>query len=427
QQVRQSQKADAKPTEVEETAAAVANEEEQRADEAKAPEPSEPGGAHPHHQPHFMVQLIAAQAQQAIAQAQQNAKANATTPQTPNATTPQPLVQPTTPGQPKPARPTKQTAKTATPANTPPAAKTAIAPTTAQQAQSAQTQAPPAANTAQQQAATAGTVVTPEAPVLPAPTTQAPAAAPTPQQGAQKQTPAIDGVAPTRGDAKARSAQADPKMQTPATPTERANTATNSNSAPSAAPKAATKAAAAITPAPQQAAQPATPTPTAAPASAASDTRASAVDAAQQATRATPIASQVGHEIVKRFNGETTRFQMRLDPPELGRIDVRLDVSRDHRVTAVISADNPQALSDLSRATRDLQQALQSAGLELADNGLSFDLKDQSSGFSANEERNAQRGNAQSANGTIITEEPQTASRPVRLESWRGARIDLVA
>ncbi|MES1197502.1 MAG: hypothetical protein ABUL55_02645, partial [Pseudomonadota bacterium] len=65
QQVRQSPKADANPTDVEETAAA--NEEEPRADEAKAPEPSEPGGAHPHHQPHFMLQLIAAQAQQAIA------------------------------------------------------------------------------------------------------------------------------------------------------------------------------------------------------------------------------------------------------------------------------------------------------------------------------------------------------------------------
>src|SRR5262249_3634206 len=62
-----------------------------------------------------------------------------------------------------------------------------------------------------------------------------------------------------------------------------------------------------------------------------------------------PVATQVGGEIIRRFNGQDTSFQLRLDPPDLGRVDVRLDVSRDHRVTAIISADNPQALSDLAR------------------------------------------------------------------------------
>ena len=37
-----------------------------------------------------------------------------------------------------------------------------------------------------------------------------------------------------------------------------------------------------------------------------------------------------------------------------------MEVSRDHRVTAVISADSPQALTELARHARDLEQQLQS-------------------------------------------------------------------
>src|SRR5699024_7117155 len=91
--------------------------------------------------------------------------------------------------------------------------------------------------------------------------------------------------------------------------------------------------------------------------------------------RAAPVAHQVAREIVRRFEGGSTRFELRLDPPELGRVDVRLDVSRDHRVTAVIAADSPQALTELARHARDLEQMLQGAGLQLSDNGLSFDLR----------------------------------------------------
>ena len=49
---------------------------------------------------------------------------------------------------------------------------------------------------------------------------------------------------------------------------------------------------------------------------------------------------------------------------------------------AVISADSPQALSDLARGARDLQQALQSAGLDLAEDGLRFNLSSNGQGNS---------------------------------------------
>jgi hypothetical protein len=149
------------------------------------------------------------------------------------------------------------------------------------------------------------------------------------------------------------------------------------------------------------------------------------------AARVAPAAAQVGGEIIRRFNGHDTSFQLRLDPPELGRVDVRLDVSRDHRVTAVISADSPQALSDLARGARDLQQALQSAGLDLADDGLRFDLSSNGQGNSfAQTQAQQDQANFRAANAASA-ETPSapeiTASRPLSIDRWRGSRVDLVA
>lgn len=152
-------------------------------------------------------------------------------------------------------------------------------------------------------------------------------------------------------------------------------------------------------------------------------TQQSSHEAVAAASRAAP--TQVGREIVRRFNGENTRFEMRLDPPELGRVEVKLEVSRDNRVTAVIAAESPQALQELTRHARDLEQALQSAGLDLADNGLSFDLSDRGAMFA--ERDGASTNGVGALNASDATEEAPVRARPIGFESWRGARVDLVA
>jgi hypothetical protein len=148
-------------------------------------------------------------------------------------------------------------------------------------------------------------------------------------------------------------------------------------------------------------------------------------------TQAGPVAAQIGGEIIRRFNGQDTTFQLRLDPPDLGRVDVRLDVSRDHRVTAVISADNPQALSDLARGARDLQQALQSAGLDLSDEGLRFNLSSNGQGNAFAQAQSQQEHSGFGA-GALAQTQPAiapeiAASRPLSIDSWRGSRVDLLA
>jgi hypothetical protein len=142
------------------------------------------------------------------------------------------------------------------------------------------------------------------------------------------------------------------------------------------------------------------------------------------AQRAAPAAAQVGHEIVRRFNGGNTSFDLRLDPPELGRVEVRMEVSRDHKVTAVITADNPQALTELARQSRELEAQLQSAGLQLSDNGLSFDLRQGAGGREPQDANGAPRS-VGGADASLETTQAPTA-RPIGFERWRGVRVDMM-
>jgi chemotaxis protein MotD len=90
-----------------------------------------------------------------------------------------------------------------------------------------------------------------------------------------------------------------------------------------------------------------------------------------------PIAG-LAVEIAARAQAGSNRFDIRLDPPELGRIDVRLDVDRDGQVTSHVTVDRPETLTLLQHEQPNLERALEQAGLKTADNGLQFTLRDQS-------------------------------------------------
>ena len=146
---------------------------------------------------------------------------------------------------------------------------------------------------------------------------------------------------------------------------------------------------------------------------------------ADHVSRAAPASTQVAQEIVRRFDGGNTKFELRLDPPELGRVEVRLEVTRDHKVTAVVAADSPQALTELARHARELEQSLQSAGLELTDNGLSFDLRQSREDGQESGGESGRGGNSGSDDETL--EQATPLARPIGLERWRGVRVDVMA
>jgi len=92
---------------------------------------------------------------------------------------------------------------------------------------------------------------------------------------------------------------------------------------------------------------------------------------------AVPIAG-LAVAIATRAQADKNNFEIRLDPPELGRIQVKLTVDHQGHVTSHLIADRPDTLDLLRRDASGLERALQDAGLKTAGDGLQFSLRDQS-------------------------------------------------
>lgn len=88
-------------------------------------------------------------------------------------------------------------------------------------------------------------------------------------------------------------------------------------------------------------------------------------------------AQSIGVEIASRAKEGMRRFDIRLDPPELGRIDVRLEVDNSGKASTRLIVERPETLDLLQRDARNLERALQSAGLQTDEGGLEFSLRDQ--------------------------------------------------
>ncbi len=82
--------------------------------------------------------------------------------------------------------------------------------------------------------------------------------------------------------------------------------------------------------------------------------------------------------IAAKAQAGTNQFDIRLDPPELGGIDVHLEVDGDGQVTTHMTAERADTLQLLQNQQPQLEQALNQAGLKTGDNGLQFSLRDQS-------------------------------------------------
>jgi flagellar hook-length control protein FliK len=113
------------------------------------------------------------------------------------------------------------------------------------------------------------------------------------------------------------------------------------------------------------------------------------------ATGAPVPVSGLAVEIAASARGGNTHFEVRLDPAELGRIDVRIDVDRSGQVTSHLTVEKPETLSMLRQDAPQLQQALNDAGLKTGSGGLQFSLRDQSSSGQNNGNNNQPGAQAQ--------------------------------
>lgn len=123
----------------------------------------------------------------------------------------------------------------------------------------------------------------------------------------------------------------------------------------------------------------------------------SAVTQAQSASQAHPAAQLVAATIQKgATNGETKNLTIRLDPPELGKLNAELNFGKNKTLKAIITVEKPETYLMLQRDAAALERTLSEAGLDLSDGGLSFELAEQGFDF----DDGNQRGGGHDKGGT---------------------------
>jgi flagellar hook-length control protein FliK len=87
------------------------------------------------------------------------------------------------------------------------------------------------------------------------------------------------------------------------------------------------------------------------------------------------IVPQLAAEIVRRVSAGETRFQIRLDPAELGRVDVRLSLDDGGEARAQLLVERRETYDLIARDHRVLERTLREAGYEVRDGSVQVTLK----------------------------------------------------
>lgn len=88
-----------------------------------------------------------------------------------------------------------------------------------------------------------------------------------------------------------------------------------------------------------------------------------------------PVAEQVQVQIKAMVRNGESKMIVKLDPPELGEVELRLQVMKTSETKVIVTVERQQTLELLQRDSRLLVQALQDAGLKADSGSLSFNLQ----------------------------------------------------
>lgn len=102
--------------------------------------------------------------------------------------------------------------------------------------------------------------------------------------------------------------------------------------------------------------------------------------AARTPTQQSPLTDQVAVNIQRGIAQGQDRINVQLRPQELGRVEIKMEINHDGRMTAVVAAERPETLDMLRQDSRSLIEALNQAGLKADENSLSFNLQGENAG-----------------------------------------------
>ncbi len=144
----------------------------------------------------------------------------------------------------------------------------------------------------------------------------------------------------------------------------------------------------------------------------------------QQVLRAPMAMERVPFEIAIAAHRGEKEFEIRLDPPELGRVDVSMSVDKSGKVATHLIVERSETLDQLRKDAPNLERALQNSGLKTDSNSLQFSLRDQNAqNFSGGQHdgfarRNIPKIDLGELNGWA-------APRMAALDAGRGAGLDM--
>ena len=141
---------------------------------------------------------------------------------------------------------------------------------------------------------------------------------------------------------------------------------------------------------------------------------------AARSTAYLPPAEQVAVQIQRAAEQGASRISIELDPAELGRVEVRLDVDRTGAVSASVFAERQETLDMLKKDQGSLEKALQNAGLSADASNLNFSLREGNKGG-----REAQDGQGRKGRGARGGDDAEVAPAAVeRLGRMRTVNLD---
>ncbi|MGE0108708.1 MAG: flagellar hook-length control protein FliK [Bdellovibrionales bacterium] len=104
-------------------------------------------------------------------------------------------------------------------------------------------------------------------------------------------------------------------------------------------------------------------------------------------TSASSPAEQIAVQISKMAKEGQEEMTLHLKPEELGKVQVKLEFTGDHKVQATVSADSQASLDLLMKDQDSLQRALEAAGFSLDAGGMQFSLNENNQGQSFKEQQ----------------------------------------
>jgi len=160
-------------------------------------------------------------------------------------------------------------------------------------------------------------------------------------------------------------------------------------------------------------------------ASAAPLSRTSTPDQATVTARPGQIGREMGVEIARRVSAGGDELTVRLNPVEMGRIEVRLSFDERGALRATVAAESPAALDVLRRDSIDLTRTLSDAGVRTDAQSFRFDSRSGSGEggqFWQRQQQASGRNHSQSSAAAAATIETPVY-RPLR----SSGRVDLMA